>query len=60
MFVIRRVRDGQFVTPAGSRRSYTRKLEKAQTYPSRNAAQANACPANENVCAVSDLFDRSR
>lgn len=37
-----------YVTPAGSEKSYTRDLAKARRFPTREAAQAEACE-NEEV-----------
>jgi hypothetical protein len=55
MYVIKR--GNEYVAPAGSHKSYTKKLENARTFPTRAAAEADAC-GNESVHAVSDLVGR--
>ena len=54
MYVIRRNEDGAYVTKPGSEHSYTRKLESARTFPSRQAAEWHAC-GNEQVMTVEEL-----
>lgn len=50
MYVIKRTdQGGGYLAPAGSQHSHTHKLEKAQTFPTREAAQAQCC---ENERAV--------
>ena len=43
MWVLVRSEDGKYVSKPGSERSYTTKLENAQTFPTEAAAKANAC-----------------
>ena len=57
MYVLKRNEDGKYVAPAGSKNSYTTKLEQARTFPTREAALADAC-GNETVYAISDLVGR--
>lgn len=47
-YVIRRNDDGKYVAPSGSLQSYTRSLEKARVYPTKDAAEAVKC-GNETV-----------
>ena len=53
MFVIMREEDGAYVTPPGSRWSYTVELEKAQKFHSRDRAAAE-CQDNEVVVPIGD------
>ena len=55
--------DGAFVadmrlSETGS--SYTRSLQKARVYQTRNAADTNRCPGNERVVAVEELLPTPR
>lgn len=40
---------GRYVARSGSKHSYTRKLEEAQTFPTREAAEAARCVESESV-----------
>jgi hypothetical protein len=53
-FVLKRT-DGQFVTPPGSQRSYTNSLQSARIFPTREAAQQDAC-GNETVVPLDQLL----
>lgn len=57
MFVIVR-EDGKYVAMPGSEKSYTNRLEEAQTFSTREKAEASRCPENETVKAVADLTRR--
>lgn len=50
------VRRGPFVTPAGSKKSYTRDLTGARIFDSREAAEGHRCVDNERIVAVADLL----
>jgi hypothetical protein len=50
-------RAGQYVARAGSHSSYTKRLESARTFPSREEAERDACE-NERAAAVSALVGR--
>lgn len=50
-FIIMRVEDGKYVTRPGSAHSYTAKLQEADTFPTREAAEAGKC-GNERVMTV--------
>ena len=55
MFVIRR-NDGAFVAPSGSRGSYTLALQHARTFATREAAERELCPDNENIVPVDSIM----
>ena len=55
MYVIRRD-DGAYVAPAGSRSSYTRALQDARTFPTREAAERDRCPGNERVLSIHEAM----
>lgn len=54
-YVIQR-NDGAFVAPPGQKRSYTDKLQHARTFTTRESAEAERCPENEQVRRIDDLF----
>ena len=56
MYVIQRTTDGAYVNQPGSRASYTRSLERARKFATREAAEADRCPGNEQIVPVSDLL----
>ena len=41
MYVLQRVEDGKFVARSGSKDSYTRDLQKAQVYTTKESAEKN-------------------
>lgn len=47
--------DGWFVAPGGSQHSYVKNLQDAKTWPTREAAQADAC-GNESVHHISEVM----
>ena len=55
MFVVIRS-DGKYVAPSGSERSYTDRLEQAQTYGTRGEALRDCCAENEVVRSVDSLL----
>lgn len=56
-YVLRRTdQGGGWVTRPGSRASYTRRLQDACTFLTRECAEANRCPGNEVIEDVSDLL----
>lgn len=57
-FVIRRNEDNAFVAKPGGIHSYTKYLQSAQVFASREAAEANAC-GNERVVTVIDAIKES-
>lgn len=60
MYVIRRVdKHGDFVAKPGSGYSYTRKLEQARIFQSREAADKECC-GNEVVVAVDSILKEDR
>ena len=56
MYVIRRNEDGRYVSRLGSEHSYTRRLEDARAFQSREIAERNACE-NEHVMSISDMLN---
>lgn len=61
MYVIKRLdQGGGYVTPPGSRGSYTRNLAEARTFYTRDAAQAECCPENETPVSVDDIMQKPR
>lgn len=53
MYVIKRTdQGGGYVARSGSASSYTRNIERAQKYDTREEADANRCPDNEIVIDV--------
>ena len=58
MYVIKRLdQGGGYVTRPGSEQSYSHRLERAQAYTTREAADRNRCPGNEIVVDVEQLLD---
>lgn len=54
-YVIQRNEDAKFTAPPGQQHSYTRKLQAAWTFPTREAAQAQAC-GNETVVSTDEVL----
>ena len=57
MFVLRRT-DGAYAAPHGSVASYTRSLQFARIFNTREAAEQDRCPDNERVVSVADCLHR--
>lgn len=53
-YVIKRRPDGAYVAPSGSKSSYTRVLQNARVFATKEAAEGNRCPENEYVVPVED------
>lgn len=51
--------DGAFVARSGNPSSYTRALQHARTWPTREAADRERCPENETVQSVDEAMQRS-
>ena len=51
MYILKRT-DGAYVAKPGSAKSYTRCLQNAQTFTSREEADRNRCPDNETITTV--------
>ena len=61
MYVIRRTdQGGGYVAPPGSHSSYTKKLERARIFPTKEAADAECCPENEVAVPVAHLLRGAR
>lgn len=58
MYVIIRT-DGSFVARSGSASSYTNALQRARTWPTREAAERERCPENERVTSLQDAMKKS-
>lgn len=55
MYVIQRT-DGAFVARQGSRSSYTRNLQHARPFATREGAERECCPGNERVRHVDSVI----
>lgn len=55
MYVLQRHKDDRYVAESGTASSYTRSLERARKFPTREAAQAEKC-GNETVIDVNLLL----
>ncbi len=53
--VLKRIEDGKYVTPPGSARSYTDRLQHARVYSSPEEAERERC-GNETIVPVEDAF----
>ena len=53
-YVIRRTRDGKFVTRPGSSHAYTPLLQNAMTFATRENAENQTC-GNEYVVSIEDV-----
>ena len=51
-YVVQRTTDGAYVAPSGSRASYTRALQFARVFGSREMAERERCPGNERIVPV--------
>lgn len=56
LYVIQRS-DGVWVTRPGSKGSYTRFLQHARVFRTREEAERERCPGNERVIAVGEIMD---
>jgi hypothetical protein len=57
MYVLQRTNQGGgYVARPGSLRSYTRKLQHARTFATREQAERERCPENERVVTVEDAM----
>ena len=56
MYVIQRIPDGAYVARPGSGPSYTRFLERAQIFSTREQAEVARCPGNEHVADLGDVI----
>lgn len=56
-WVIKRHEDGWYVTRPGSAKAYSPDIRKARVFPTREAAQADAC-GNESVVSVEEEIGR--
>lgn len=56
MYVIQNIDTGKYVTRPGSAYSYSKRLEDAQVYRTREAAENSGVCSNERVCSVASLM----
>jgi hypothetical protein len=56
MYVIQRIPDGAYVAQPGAAGSYTRALQHARTFPTREAAERERCVENEITVAVDAIL----
>lgn len=54
-YVLRRIPDGAYVSRPGSEHSYTKNLERAETFPTREAAALASC-GNERPVSVDEIM----
>jgi hypothetical protein len=59
MYVIVRTDDGKFVARPGSEKSYTRKLQNARTFRTREAAELDRCLGNEVIRSIEEVIGGS-
>ncbi len=59
MYVIKRT-DGAYVAPAGSSSSYTRALDEARIWRTREVAALELCPGNERIVPLDDCLSGLR
>lgn len=57
-YVLVRTKDNYYVSAPGSEHSYTKYLEEAQRFSSRDAAKVSQCVESERIVGVSDLLAR--
>jgi hypothetical protein len=58
-YVLKRIdQGGGYVARPGGEHSYTKKLEEALVFPTREAAQGNSCVENEVVIDLDSIFGR--
>lgn len=55
MFVIQRLNDGKYVAAPGSEHSYTKRLEDARIFSTRESAELEKC-GNETIVPVRTLL----
>ena len=58
MYALKRNSDGRYVARSGSVYSYTKKLEDAATFPTREAAEQNRCIESEHIVDVRAILER--
>jgi hypothetical protein len=61
MFVIKRTdQGGGYLAMPGSEHSYTKSLENAQTFSTRDKADGHRCPGNEVVIPLSEIMQKPK
>jgi hypothetical protein len=56
MLVLKRTSDGKYVAKPGSKNSYTKYLQHARVFRTREEAERDRCPENERIVEVQDEF----
>jgi hypothetical protein len=56
MFVLVHNETGKYVAEPGQDKSYTQRLEEAQTFSTREEAERNRCDQSERIAAVDSLL----
>lgn len=60
MYVIQRTdQGGGFLAPSGSHNAYTHNLQVAQTFTTKEKAEANCCPGNEVVVPLEAVMPKA-
>lgn len=54
MFALKRTTDGKYVAKPGSKNSYTKVLQHARVFRTREEAERDRCPENERIVEVAD------
>lgn len=57
-YVLVRHSDGKFVAQPGSEHSYTKDLQQARIFPSRDAAEGDRCVESESVQPLSNFLQQ--
>lgn len=57
-YVLIRTTDGAFVARKGSASSYTNKLQHAEVYSTKESANNDRCPENEQSVHIDDILRR--
>lgn len=55
-YVLQRTDDGAYVAPSGGAAAYTRLLQNARTFATREAAERDRCVENERVLSLEEAM----
>ena len=56
MFALKRTTDGKYVAKPGSKNSYTKFLQHARVFRTREEAERDRCPGNERIVGIAEEF----
>lgn len=56
MFALKRNSDGKYVARPGSKNSYTKFLQHARVFRTREEAERDRCPENERIVDIAEEF----